>query len=110
MLAPLLFSLAPQCAPQFFHSRIAIDEHITSVLFPEPWAVRLMCQYRNRFYSNADHTRRIRKGRDVTKSDACARKTHRTHPVYDEFVTDADEARGVAGRERVPTPFWTRLH
>ena len=30
-------------------------------------------------YSNADHTRRIRKGRDVTKSDACAQKTHRTH-------------------------------
>ena len=28
-------------------------------------------------YSNADHTRRIRKGRDVTKSDACAQKTHR---------------------------------
>ena len=31
--------------------------------------------------SNADHTRRIRKGRDVTKSDACAQKTHRTHAV-----------------------------
>jgi len=35
----------------------------------------LMRQYRNSFYSNADHTRRIKKGRDVTKSDACARET-----------------------------------
>jgi len=43
--------------------------------------VSLMRQYRNRFYSNADHTRRIRKGRDVTKSDACAQKTHRTYAV-----------------------------
>jgi len=34
-----------------------------------------MRQYRNSFYSNADHTRRIKKGRDVTKSDACARET-----------------------------------
>jgi len=33
-----------------------------------------MRQYRNRFYSNADHTRRIRKGCDVTKSDTCAQK------------------------------------
>jgi len=33
-----------------------------------------MCQYRNSFYSNADHTRRIRKGRGVTKSDECAQK------------------------------------
>ena len=41
----------------------------------------LMGQYRNRLYSNADHTRRITKGRDVTKSDACAQKTHRTHSV-----------------------------
>jgi len=38
-----------------------------------------MRQYRNRFYSNADHTKRIRKRRDVTKSDACDQKTHRTH-------------------------------
>jgi len=30
---------------------------------------------------NADHTRRIRKGCDVTKSDACAQRTHRTHAV-----------------------------
>jgi len=29
-------------------------------------------------YSNADHSKRIRKGRDVTKSDACAQKMHRT--------------------------------
>ena len=36
-------------------------------------------------YSNADHTRRIRKGRDVTKSDACAQKTHRTHAVCINF-------------------------
>jgi len=41
-----------------------------------------MRQYRHRFYLNADHTRRIRKGRDVTKSDACAQKTHRTHTVW----------------------------
>jgi len=40
-----------------------------------------MRQYRNRFYSNADRTRRIRKGCDVTKSHACAQKTHRTHAV-----------------------------
>jgi len=33
-----------------------------------------MRQYRNRFYSNADHTRCIRKERDVTKSDACVKK------------------------------------
>jgi len=33
-----------------------------------------MRQCRNRFYSNANHTRRIRKGHDVTKSDACAQK------------------------------------
>jgi len=32
-------------------------------------------------YSNADHTRRIRRGREVTKSDACAQKTRRTHAV-----------------------------
>jgi len=32
-------------------------------------------------YSNTDYTRRIRKGRDVTKSDACAPKTHRMHAV-----------------------------
>jgi len=56
-------------------------EGITSALYREPKALRLMCQYRNRFYSNADHTRRIRKGCNVTKSDACAQKTHRTHPV-----------------------------
>jgi len=37
--------------------------------------------WRPLFYSNADHTRRIRKGRDVTKSDACAQKSHRTHAV-----------------------------
>ena len=48
-------------------------------------AVSLMRQYKNRFYSNADHTRRIRKGRDVTKSDACAQKTHRTHAVCINF-------------------------
>ena len=36
-------------------------------------------------YSNADHTRRIRKGRDVTKSNACAQKTHRTHAVSIQF-------------------------
>jgi len=40
-----------------------------------------MRQYRNSFYSNVDHTRRIKKGRDVTKSDAYARKTQRTHAV-----------------------------
>jgi len=56
-------------------------ECITSPLFRKPKALRLMRQYRNRFYSNADHIRCIRKGRDVTKPYACAKKTHRTHPV-----------------------------
>jgi len=46
-----------------------VYEYITSPFFPEPWAMSLMRQYRNSFYSNADHTRRIKKGRDVT--DAC---------------------------------------
>jgi len=46
--------------------------YITSPFFPGPWAVSLMRQCRNRFFLNADHTRRIKKGRDVTKSDACA--------------------------------------
>jgi len=36
--------------------------------------VSLMRQYRNRFYSNADHTRRIRKRRDITKSDPRVRQ------------------------------------
>ena len=36
--------------------------------------VSLMRQYRNRFCSNADHTKRIRKWCDVTKSDSCAPK------------------------------------
>ena len=51
--------------------------------FEQKWvrAVSLMRQYRNRFCSNADHTKRIRKGCGVTKSDACAQKTHRTHAV-----------------------------
>jgi len=43
------------------------------------WRIRLTA--RTHFYSNADHTRRIRKGRDVTKSDAFAQKTHRMHAV-----------------------------
>jgi len=43
-------------------------------LFPEPGAVSLMRQYRNRFYSNAGPTRRIRKRRDITKSDPCVRQ------------------------------------
>ena len=43
------------------------------------WRIRLTAL--THFYSNADHTRRIRKGRDVTKSDACAQKTRRTHAV-----------------------------
>jgi len=66
--------------PQYKHLN-SVYEYITSPLFPEPWAVSLMRQYRNRFYSNADHPKRIRKGRDVTKSDACAPKTKRTHSV-----------------------------
>ena len=41
--------------------------------------VSLMCPYGNRLYSNAHHTRRIRKGRDITKLDPCAQKTHWTH-------------------------------
>jgi len=40
-----------------------------------------MLTHQTHYYSNADHTRRIRKGRDVTKSDACAQKTYRTHAV-----------------------------
>jgi len=40
-----------------------------------------MRQYRNRFHSNTDHTRRIRTGRDVKKSDAYTHETHRTHAV-----------------------------
>jgi len=43
------------------------------------WRIRLTAL--THFYSNADHTTRIRKGRDVTKSDACAQKTHRTHAL-----------------------------
>jgi len=43
------------------------------------WRIRLTALLH--FYSNADHTRRIRKGPDVTKSDACAQKTHSTHAV-----------------------------
>jgi len=58
-----------------------VYEYILSPLFPEPWAVSLMRQYRNRFYSNAAPTRCIRKGRDVIKSDACAQKTQRTHAM-----------------------------
>jgi len=46
-----------------------------------------MRQHRNKFYSNADHTRRIRKGRDVTKSDACPQKTHMTHAVRIQLRT-----------------------
>ena len=38
-------------------------------------------------YSKADHTRRIRKGRGVTKSDACAQKTHTTHGVWIQLYT-----------------------
>jgi len=53
--------------------------HITAL--SRTVAVSLMRQYRNSFYSNADHTRRIKKGRDVTKSDACDQKTQRTHAV-----------------------------
>jgi len=59
----------------------SVFKHIPSPSFLEPGAVSLMHQYKNRFYSNADHTRCIRKGRDATKSDACAKKTHRTHAV-----------------------------
>ena len=59
-----------------------VYEYITPPFFHEPWAMDLN-QYRDSFCSNADqvHTRRITKGRDVTKSDACARKMQRTHAV-----------------------------
>jgi len=43
-------------------------------LFPEPGAVSLMRQYGNRLYTNADHTRRNRKRRDIAKSDPCVRQ------------------------------------
>ena len=61
-------------------------ECITSPLYREPKALRLMRQYRNRFYSNADHTRRIRKGCNVTKSDACAKKSTGRIPCAYSFV------------------------
>jgi len=51
-------------------------------------AVSLMRQHRNRFYAIADHTRRIRKWHDVTISDACARKMHRTHAVCIQLKAD----------------------
>jgi len=47
------------------------------------WRIKLTAL--THFYSNADHTRCIKKGRDVTKSDACAQKTHRTHAVCIQF-------------------------
>jgi len=43
------------------------------------WA-KIFCIPKN-MYSRTPMTRRIRKGRDVTKSDACAQRTHRTHVV-----------------------------
>jgi len=45
----------------------------------ESWRIRLSAL--THFYWNADHTRCIRKGLDVTKSDACSQKTHRMHAV-----------------------------
>jgi len=45
--------------------------------------------HQTHFHSNADHTRRIRKGCDVTKSDACAQKTHRTHAVCIQLEASA---------------------
>jgi len=55
-------------------------------IYPITALSRTLCsasvrQHRNRFYSNADHARRIRKGRDLKKSDACAQKTHSTHAL-----------------------------
>jgi len=45
----------------YFNTKLCLSlEYITSPLFCEPWAVSLMHQYRNRFYLNAAHTRRIR--------------------------------------------------
>ena len=49
-------------------------------------AVSLMRQYRNRFYSNADHTRRIKKGRDVTKSDYVPKKRTGRMPCAYSFT------------------------
>jgi len=52
-------------------SRLGRPSHVD---FPEQRAVSLMRQHRNRFYSNADDTRRIKKGRDFTNSNALAHK------------------------------------
>jgi len=43
----------------------------------------------NHFYSNADHTRRIRKGRDVTKSDASPKKRTRRMPCASSLTLQA---------------------
>ena len=67
--------------PFFTSIQNSVFRHIPSLLFPEPRAVSLMCQYRNRFYLNTDHTRRIRKERDITKSDSRAQKMCRMHAV-----------------------------
>ena len=77
----LAIALRTFCILFFTSIQNSVYRHIPSPLFPGPRAVSLMRQYRNRFYSNADHTRRIREGRDVTKSDACVHKAHRTHTV-----------------------------
>jgi len=58
----------------FTSTQNSVYKYIPSPLFSEPRAVSLMRHYRNWFYSNAYYTRRIRKGRGVTKSDACAQK------------------------------------
>jgi len=44
------------------------------------WCIRLTAL--THFYSNSDHTRCIRKGLGVTKSDACAQKMHTMHAVF----------------------------
>jgi len=76
--APVMVRRSGNCAPLVLPRYAPVYENIPSSLFPELWAVSLMRQYRNRFYSNADHTRRIRKGRyeirrmlPKTAQDAC---------------------------------------
>jgi len=48
------------CILFFISKQNNVYECIPSPFFPGPRAVSLMRQYRNRFYSIADHTRRMR--------------------------------------------------
>ena len=75
------------------------------------WRFRLTAL--THFYSNTDHTWRIRKGRDVRKSDACAQKTHRTHAVciqlYSTKIGKFSENKQIFKSERHELPFHEHL-